>query len=605
MPIAPGIAPVGGTTFGGVRNHAIPATTAGNMLVAVVLHQSSGALTVASTGAAWVRAVTSEVATASGQYKIDIWYALKAPSTTSVSFTASPNSALAPVVSEYSGVKALRAVDAKYTKALSEAGAGVTVNPGDLAIAGISYYSTTDTATPAVPFLTLGRTGTSTSRMAAAYHLPTAAGPAIAGWEYAPEGSPGVYDRATVMAVFSPVGPSREFRIKRGGVSVPIQVRAKRTVPAAPIDSNAQKMDADHIPIQSLNLVNSYSLREAFTTKNGNGKFLSGPTGIFEDSDFSRSHKGMVSIAGTGWRGFSGSGADTIVRLKPNSSTVASSEIPNIRDQGTNPFYLISALTPGLPQKWERFTFGPGAGHLHGGIQSRTENADLTWQDLVFNDLAPGDDWTPPGETFGFNAWHCYKTVTVKNITGDAKNRGSSPVGFNSSRNILLEDFDVRNSPWGMPTFWQCTNYTTRRVKVYGGHMGINQEQVAGVIEHYSPEIFPNRDWIQFRDGRNNAGAMHMTFQSNNPAYIATVMRVFDPIVDTGRSSAGTARNGALMIMKSKNYTVQEGSGQLQKDSAIEVYKTINGSLKQLALLDMDNTGGVVADPDKNFCVFR
>lgn len=588
---------VSGTTFGGVRNQAITASVAGNLLVATVLHQSSGALTVTSNaGGTWVKAAASENATtpATSQYKIDIWYLLNAPSTTTVTFTASPNSTLAVTVSEFSGAAALGGTAAKYTKTLGESGASVTAAVGDLAVSALSYYATTDTATAASPFVILGRTGTSTSRAASSYSVATTAGAKIAGWDYTPEGSPAVYDRASVMAVFTPPAPALPFKIRRNGVDVPVRLRRK--VAAVPVDVNAQKTGSGYTTIQSLNLTDPTSIREAFT-KSGNNTILTLPAGTFEDPDFNRTNKGMVSMPSS-WRGISGVGASTRIRLQPGTSTLTT-EIPTERDQATNPYYLITALG-GTPMAFERFTLGPGANHLHGGIQARTNANSLTFQDLNLDDPAPGNDWTPPGETFGLNAWNCQGGVLVKNIIGNGNARNSSMIGFNSCRDILMEDIDISNAPWGMPTFWQCINFTTRRVKVYGGHIGLNQEQVGGVIEHYNPEFFPNRDWPSTG---GNSNAMHMTFQSNNPAYVASVMRVYEAQNDTGRGA--TARNGCLMIMKSNNYTVQGGSGQLQQDTAIEVYKTVNGVQKKLALLDMNNTGGVVADPTKNFCVFR
>lgn len=584
-----------GTTFGGTRTQAVTASVAGNTLVAKVLHQSSGPLTITSAGVTWVKGVSSDAATptaATGQYKVDIWYALNAPSTTSVVFAASPNSTLAVTVSEFSGVGSMRFASASYTKALDDPGAGGSANIGELVIVGLSYYATTDTGTPIAPFQILGRTGTSTSRLASAYQIATVAGPKTANWDYPPEGSPSVYDRASVMAIFTPPASPARYKIRRNGVDVPMEVRRK-TTPAVPVDENDQKIGAGYTPIQSLNLVNPFSLKEAYS-KNGNGTILTGPAGVYEESDFSRTTKGMVSMPNT-WRGFSGVGKGTVVRLKPGTSTLTSADIPTARDQATNPYYLIIAHGS-TAQTWERFTFGPGANHNHGGIQARAGNNQLIFDDLDLFDLAPGNDWTPPGETFGLNAWQSPGGVTVRNVRGDGNNRGSSLIGFNSCRDIVVEDVDLRNSPWGMITFWQCTNFTTRRVKSYGGHAGINQEQVGGIIEHYNPELFPNRNWPT---SGANANSMHITFQSNNPSYVASKMRVFDAVNDTG------LRNGALMIMKSNNYTVAGGSGQLQQDSAIEVYKTVNGVQRKLTMVDMNNTGGVTIDKDQHFCLFR
>lgn len=389
-------------------------------------------------------------------------------------------------------------------------------------------------------------------------------------------------------------------RTKIGGVVTPgyirnadVKVPTAPTVPAEPVDPDAQVTGPDYVTIQSLNLVNPFSIREAFT-KNGNGKKLSIPAGNFLDTDFNRTSQAVISMPNT-WKGIVGVGDASVVGLKAGTSTLAAADIPTTRDAATNPYYLVKAIG-GTAMEFRKFKLSKGAPHLHGGIQVRTNTNSVLFEDVNQFDSAPGNDWTPPGETFGITTWHCEGGATVRRCFGDGNGRGSSLLGFNSTNNILVEDCDFRNSPWGMPTFWQCNNYTTRNLKSYGGHAGINQEQVGGVIEHYNPEVFPNRDWPSSGGNKN---AMHFTFQSNNPSYVATALRIYDAVNDTG------LRNGALNIMKSANYTVAGGSGQLQKDTAIEVYKTVSGVLRKLTMVDMNNSGGVTINADQHFCLFR
>lgn len=384
-------------------------------------------------------------------------------------------------------------------------------------------------------------------------------------------------------------------RTKIDGTTVPgyvrnadIKVPSAPTVPAEPVDPAGQVTGTDYVTIQSLNLTNPFSIREAFT-KNGGGKVLSIPAGNFLDPDFNRTSQAVINMPNT-WRGIVGVGDTSVVGLTPGSSTLTSADIPTTRDGATNPYYLIKAIG-GTPMQFRRFKMSKGATHLHGGIQARSNTNAVLFEDLNQFDSAPGNDWTPPGETFGITTWHCEGGATVRRCFGDGNGRGSSLLGFNDTNNILVEDCDFRNAPWGMPTFWKCNNYTTRRLKSYGGHAGINQEQVGGVIEHWNPEVFPGRT--------NNANAMHFTFQSNNPSYVATKMRIYDAVNDVG------LRNFALNIMKSNNYTVGGGSGQLQQDAAIEVYKTVGGVLKKLTMVDMNNTGGVTINADQHFCLFR
>lgn len=198
-----------GTTFGGTRNQSITTSVSGNTLVLTVLHQSSGTLTVSSNaGGTWVRAAASADAGSPGQYKVDIWYLSNAPATSTVTIAASPNSTLAVNVSEYSGVGAFRVAEAKHTVPEGASGVALSANAGELLISGMGYYSTTDNATPTAPYTLLGRTGTSTTRMAAAYTITSATGESSPQWSYAVDNSN--YNRGTVLAAFEPADPPAE-----------------------------------------------------------------------------------------------------------------------------------------------------------------------------------------------------------------------------------------------------------------------------------------------------------------------------------------------------------------------------------------------------------
>lgn len=180
--------------------HTISASAAGNALIAVVLHQSGTAMTITSNaGGTWQKATSTE-ALASGQYKVDIWYLLDAPSTTSVAVaTGASTSALAINVSEYSGVTSLSAVDAKYGNS-GDPDASVTAVSGDLIISGLAYYNSEDSATVAAPFTRLGAAGLSTTRLASARGIANTDGPITPGWTYPVAGS--YASRGTVLAAF-------------------------------------------------------------------------------------------------------------------------------------------------------------------------------------------------------------------------------------------------------------------------------------------------------------------------------------------------------------------------------------------------------------------
>lgn len=194
-----------GTTFGTSRVQAITATTAGNTLILVLLHQATGAVTVAdSAGQTWTLAgdtVNATPTAAASQYKIGIYYRLNSASVTSVTATTA-SSTIAMNVSEWSGVTGFGSVAVKYdaSTGTTSGAASVTAAVGDLVISGSAYFKSADGATVAAPFTALTPTGTSTTREASAYSIRSSAGAAAPVWTYDTPGAPNV---GTVTAAFS------------------------------------------------------------------------------------------------------------------------------------------------------------------------------------------------------------------------------------------------------------------------------------------------------------------------------------------------------------------------------------------------------------------
>lgn len=338
----------------------------------------------------------------------------------------------------------------------------------------------------------------------------------------------------------------------------------------------------DGVRISELNLTNPRSLREAFT-KNGNGKrLILEPNTIYEDRDFIDTNgKAVWNMPGS-FAGIEGGGPTTVLRITPGSSTRAGS-VPTGPDGTTNPYHTFKSTAATRPLVFRKFSLEGNAGHLHGGMQIRTENHPLLMEDIRFIDSGPGDHWSPPGETFmGVSLWHCYNDNWLKRIYGDGAGRSSSIIGWNDSKNCFMDDVTLENAPHGMLTWWECENIETWNVKSLGGHHGMNHERNTGYIRHHNPTATVNRT--------ASPNGMHFTF--NNDLGNASPIEIHDPIVDNG------LRSGSVMVMTGRNYR-----GVVNKQTTVpEIYK----QGVKLTMVDYGATGTKPAvDANKYWWMYR
>lgn len=318
--------------------------------------------------------------------------------------------------------------------------------------------------------------------------------------------------------------------------TVNVTVKAEDgTTKVVQVTYNWAEPATDVVNIGSLNLVNPRSIREAFT-KNGLGKRLGlAPNTIYEDPDFA-SNNGVWNQPSS-FSGIVGGGRTTILRIKPGTSTKAS-QVPAQSTGSTNPLHTLQALSATRDQLYSNFALEGNAGHLHGGMRLRPNAHKIVVEDIWLVDAAPGNYWSPPGETFGINMWHADAGSIVRRIDADGRGNAASLIGYNDCADTYTEDCNLRGAPHGMITWWQCRNIETLRVKSQGGHHGFNHERNTGRILHRNPTATVDR-------AKSPNG---MNFTLNNDLGNASPVDIYDPIVDTG------LRSGSVMVQTGTNY---------------------------------------------------
>lgn len=284
------------------------------------------------------------------------------------------------------------------------------------------------------------------------------------------------------------------------------------------------------------------------------GKILKLPKGVFEVSNFMDASKAIEVPSDV--KGVIGSGNDTILRIKPNTSTYAST-VPKQGTGATNQLYVIrmnNGAGTGPQVLSDMWVQGTEQGHFYNGIMVGKADNGTTVKNLLITGM-PGGAGSPPGETFGLNWWKTNGSIT-QNIevdgyrwTGDSfadRVKGdkvaASPIGYNDANNGKLYDAYTHDSKFGMPTFWQSNNNETWNLQSINNNAGINHEESFGTI-HHSPVI------------TGTANRQHISFMA---AHGDGKLTIIGATVDswTGTSKAGpVTKNGKLLILTPQNYT--------------------------------------------------
>ncbi|KQN99685.1 hypothetical protein ASF21_12825 [Arthrobacter sp. Leaf234] len=301
--------------------------------------------------------------------------------------------------------------------------------------------------------------------------------------------------------------------------------------PAAPVQpTGVHSSGVPIVRLQDLGVTLDGAGLRAALAKDQGGRIISAPPGLVAEArDFPYGngvfwvHNGVGGLIGT-------PGAPLELGIVPGSSTKAA-QVAALPANSTNPFYILVANDSARGD----FVFSDihwresKAGHLHGGAQIRTNKGRAESDRITGAGFAPGDKWFPPGETFGLNYWRC-ASVEATDIDLAGNGVCSSLIGFNNVASTRLIRATLRDSPYGMPTWWQCGDVYTEDLVSIGGHAGINHERVGGKVHHVRPTVRPDR--AKYRN------AMHFTFNSDQDAYKGTLL-IEDPIhndgIDAGR----------------------------------------------------------------------
>lgn len=285
------------------------------------------------------------------------------------------------------------------------------------------------------------------------------------------------------------------------------------------------------------------------------GKTLKLPAGVFEVSNFQNPSVAINIPAGV--KGVDGEGNDTILRIKPNSSTYAST-IPKQGTGQTNQLYVVrmnngAEAGTGAQTLSDLWIQGTEQGHLYNGLMVGKAADGSTVKNLLITGI-PGDAGSPPGETFGLNWWRTNQSVTQKievdgyRWTGDSyatrvkgEKVGSSPIGYNSADDAKLYDAYTHDSKTGMPTFWQSNRAETWNLQSINNNAGINHEESFDIV-HHQPVI------------TGSANRQHISFMSQRGDGKLTVIGA---TVDgwTGTKVAGPIGKGQkLLVLTPTNY---------------------------------------------------
>jgi hypothetical protein len=193
------------------------------------------------------------------------------------------------------------------------------------------------------------------------------------------------------------------------------------------------------------------------------------------------------------------SGTFAIAPMTSTKGPMANALVP----PQTNSLYVVRTAKAAVGQKLSGLTvIGTEQGHLYGGLMvDHCDNAQLA--DLRILGI-PGGGSSEPKETFGVNIWGG-NLVVMSRIEVDGRGLTASGIGINNATNITINDANVHDCPYGMPTFWETVGISTNGLVSRNNHIGVNHEQCSGPIRHnglqcHVPTI---------------SGTMHMTLNNN------------------------------------------------------------------------------------------
>jgi|GEM_PF-5063566 len=216
------------------------------------------------------------------------------------------------------------------------------------------------------------------------------------------------------------------------------------------------------------------------------------PAGTYTFSDFA--YNGGGTPPNQFWfgaditaKGLLGAGSNyTTIEMIPNTSTKAS-YVPAPGSGQPNQLQYVFSASSGFTVDGVKI-LGTPQGHLYEGLRfNAIANPTLT-NSTIAN--IPGDDGTPPGETFGVNFYASTGTVTVTNVTVDGGGVGATAMGSNNSgatyniTNLYTHDHPY-SAGWASWEHSGIMNFHGFVMK--NGARAFNAERLAGQVNFYDP----------------------------------------------------------------------------------------------------------------------
>jgi hypothetical protein len=280
------------------------------------------------------------------------------------------------------------------------------------------------------------------------------------------------------------------------------------------------------------------------------GKVLKLPAGVFEVSNF-RDASAAIRVPST-VKGIVGSGRDTIIRMKANTSSYGKT-VPAQGSGQTNQLYLMR-MNDGSNQVLSDFWLqGTEQGHLYNGLMIGQSSPGTTVKNILITGV-PGDAGSPPGETFGLNWWRGSDSITRDveidgyRWTGNSYASrvrgaivGASPIGYNTHDRAKLYNVYTHDSNVGMPTFWESNNAETWNLQSIRNVIGINHEESFGIV-HHNPVMYGSKTH------------RHITFMSKRGDGKLTIIGATTDewISQTVSGAVGTAKR--MLVLTPTNY---------------------------------------------------
>ena len=320
---------------------------------------------------------------------------------------------------------------------------------------------------------------------------------------------------------------------------------ARRTVAATTTTTatTTRKTGAKYVRYEDV-YVSGDSLQKTIDRVTGN-RVLTFPEGVFViPPNFANGYQDGIRLGHAGWgsgcRGISGSGRNTIFKmLSSNRSQVTS---------GVNTYMLIDAVPRGadpmISVEFSNFRIQGtklGADHDHNGL--RLERCTNSLIENLYITGIRGSNKVPPGETGSISLQHC-TNITVNNTEMDGRRDGvrvsSSLLMPNNSSGIHVNDcyFHHTYTGGGGIAWYYTTDGEVNNTR--SEYIGSGPGQLQGYsFNHEESTRITYRNPVMVCDRNTVGGTLHMSLNSVGSGNPDCVLTVYNPKWDATKVGGG------------------------------------------------------------------